>query len=124
LTTQTKYNIVFGSSILNSDEEIMVDQDQTPSRSIEELSELRLRVAQLETALEQQRKGEEGLRENEDRFRTLFETLTLGVVYQDRNGEIIRANPAAERILGLTFSFHRGQVAFCAGLTEEGAPKI
>ncbi|HSO72386.1 MAG TPA: PAS domain S-box protein, partial [Thermodesulfobacteriota bacterium] len=89
----------------------MVDQDQTPRRSIEELSELRLRAAQLETTLEEQRKGEEGLRENEDRFRTLFETLTLGVVYQDHNGEILRANPAAERILGLTLDQMQGRTS-------------
>jgi len=42
-------------------------------------------------------------RENSDRqYRNLFETMAQGVVYQDREGRIISANPAAERILGLT----------------------
>lgn len=42
-------------------------------------------------------------RENSDReYRNLFETMAQGVVCQDREGRIISANPAAERILGLT----------------------
>ena len=89
----------------------MEDQAQTPSRLIEELAELRRRMAHWEATIEQQNKVEETLRGNEERFRALFETLTLGVVYQDRSGEIIRANPAAERILGLTLDQLRGRTS-------------
>ena len=92
-------------------EQDMEDQDQTPSRLIEELAELRRRMAEWETTIEQEKKGEEALREREERFRGLFETLTLGVVYQDRGGEISRANPAAERILGMTLDQMRGRTA-------------
>jgi len=42
------------------------------------------------------------LRHSEERFRLLFETMTLGVVCQAADGRIISANPEAERILGLT----------------------
>ena len=45
---------------------------------------------------------QEALRESEERYRRLFETMTQGVVYQDADGQIIDANPAAQRILGLT----------------------
>ena len=48
------------------------------------------------------RTAERAMRESEERFRTLFETTALGVVHQDASGRIIDANPAAERILGLT----------------------
>jgi PAS domain S-box-containing protein len=41
--------------------------------------------------------------EEQDPFRLLFETMSHGAVYQDADGKIIRANSAAERILGLTF---------------------
>ena len=41
---------------------------------------------------------------SEDQFRTLFETMAQGVVYQSAEGVIISANPAAERILGLTLN--------------------
>jgi PAS domain S-box-containing protein len=40
--------------------------------------------------------------ESEEKHRTLYETMGQGVVYQDSNGAIISANPAAMEILGLT----------------------
>ena len=48
------------------------------------------------------------LRESEKRYHTLFSTMALGVVYQDAEGAIINANPAAERILGLTLDQMKG----------------
>lgn len=46
--------------------------------------------------------AEETVRDSEQRFRGLFETMAQGVTYQDPEGRIILANPAASRILGLT----------------------
>jgi len=43
----------------------------------------------------------ETLRESEEKYRSLFETMAQGVVCQDAQGVITSANPAAERILGL-----------------------
>ncbi len=40
--------------------------------------------------------------ESEEKHRTLFETMVEGVVYQDADGGIVSANPAAERLLGLS----------------------
>lgn len=40
---------------------------------------------------------------SEEKYRNLFLNKSLGVIYQDVDGRIISANPAAERILGLTF---------------------
>jgi len=39
-------------------------------------------------------------KKSEETYRTLFQTMHQGVVYQNRDGRIISANPAAERILG------------------------
>ena len=47
----------------------------------------------------------------EERHRLLFETMTQGVVYQDRNGRIFNANPAATQILGLTFDQMQGRTS-------------
>ncbi|MBT4641775.1 MAG: PAS domain S-box protein [Calditrichaeota bacterium] len=58
-----------------------------------------------------QRQLEENLRESEEKHRTLFETMVLGVVYQDAGGNITDANPAAERILGLSLSQMQGRTA-------------
>jgi transcriptional regulator with PAS, ATPase and Fis domain len=49
------------------------------------------------------------LREREEKYRTLFETMTLGVVYQDASGRITSANPAAQKILGLTLDQMQGR---------------
>ncbi len=52
--------------------------------------------------LQERKRAEEALRESEEKYRTLFDTMVQGVVYQDERGVIISANPAAERILGLS----------------------
>ncbi len=50
----------------------------------------------------EQKRIEAALSESEAKYRTLFETMAQGVIYQDASGEVISANPAAQRILGLT----------------------
>ena len=54
------------------------------------------------TDITAQRNFEQALRESEIRYRTLFETMTQGVVFQNQDGIITQANPAAQTILGLT----------------------
>jgi len=53
----------------------------------------------------------EALRESEEQYRTLFETMIQGVVYLDANGKIISANSAAERVLGLTMDQMQGRAS-------------
>ena len=50
----------------------------------------------------ERREAERALERSEQRFRTLFDTIAHGVVYQDATGTVISANPAAERILGVS----------------------
>lgn len=49
----------------------------------------------------ERQRAEQTLRESEEKYRTLFETMAQGVVYQTIDGRISAANPAAERILGV-----------------------
>ena len=68
----------------------------------------------IETVRENLSKTEEDLqfkrlRESEEKYRNLFETMVFGVVYQDNNGVIISANPAAEEILGLSLDQMQGK---------------
>jgi PAS domain S-box-containing protein/putative nucleotidyltransferase with HDIG domain len=76
----------------------------------------RLGVA-VQGALEQKKMRQERIQarnaliESEERHRTLFETMEQGVVYQDADGKIIAANPAAERILGLSLSQMQGRTS-------------
>ena len=44
-------------------------------------------------------------------FRALFESMSLGVVYQNAHGYITSANPSAERILGLTLDQMQGRTS-------------
>ena len=54
---------------------------------------------------------EDALRESEEKHRTLFETMSQGVVYQNAEGIITDANPAAERILGLSLNQLQGKTS-------------
>jgi PAS domain S-box-containing protein len=55
------------------------------------------------------KRAEEALRVSEQTHRSLFETMTQGVIYQDGMGRVIAANPAAERILGFSLLDKRGR---------------
>ncbi|MBD3179614.1 MAG: PAS domain S-box protein [Candidatus Latescibacteria bacterium] len=57
------------------------------------------------------KEAEVALIDSEKRYRSLFETLVQGVVYQNARGEITSANPAAERILGLTVDQINGRTS-------------
>lgn len=51
------------------------------------------------------------VRDSDVSYRKLFKTMTQGVVYQNAKGKIISANPAAEKILGLTFDQMTGRTS-------------
>ncbi len=75
--------------------------------------------------LEQQRKAWENLRESEEKYRRLFETMAQGVIYQAADGKIISANPAAERILGITLAQMQGKTSMDPRwkmIKEDGTP--
>jgi PAS domain S-box-containing protein len=51
------------------------------------------------------------LAESERKHRALFETMSEGIVYQDHEGQITSANPAAERLLGLSLDQMQGRTS-------------
>ena len=59
----------------------------------------------------ERRQAEEALRDSEEQYRALFETMAQGVVYQNTRGEIISANPAAEKIFGLSLDQMKGRTS-------------
>ena len=70
-------------------------------------------------------KAEQALRKSEEEHRHLFETMAQGVIYQDADGKIISANPAAERILGLTLDQMQGKTSMDPHwqmVKEDGTP--
>lgn len=54
-------------------------------------------------------KHEISLKDSEEKYRNLFQTMEQGVVYYNLNGEIISTNPAAEKILGLNLHEIQGK---------------
>lgn len=69
--------------------------------------------------ISERKKAEELLRESEARFRLLFETMVQGVVFQSRSGAIASANPAAERLLGLTLDQMQGRTPHGSALEDD-----
>ncbi len=69
---------------------------------------------------------EEALRESEEQHRRLFETMSIGVVYhQISDHAIISANPAAERLLGLSLAQMQGKTSMDPRwkmILEDGTP--
>ena len=63
----------------------------------------------------ERKKAEEVLRESEQRYHILAETMLHGVLHQDASGRIIALNPTAERILGKT----REQILGSTSVREE-----
>lgn len=49
----------------------------------------------------ERKRAEEALRVSEEKYRNLFETMAEGVFYQNAEGDVLFANLAAERILGV-----------------------
>ena len=70
-------------------------------------------------------RAETKLIENEHKFRTLFETMAEGVVYHDKTGKIITANPAAEWILASSLDEMHGRTSAdpkWKAIDEDGNP--
>lgn len=56
-----------------------------------------------------QKQSDQKLQESELKYRSLYETMSQGVLYQAPDGKIISANPAAEQILGMPIEQMQGR---------------
>lgn len=61
---------------------------------------------QIQDELTERKKAEAALRESQAKYKTLFEILPLGISITDERGNVVEANPASERILGLSLTEH------------------
>lgn len=57
---------------------------------------------ELEHEITERKQAEEALRESREKYQVLFQILPLGISITDKFGNIIEANPASERILGIS----------------------
>jgi len=72
------------------------DEDKTKEQLIDELVEMRHRIAELEASETKRKRAEETLRESEARYRTLFNSISDSILLINLDDfTIIQANPAA-----------------------------
>lgn len=71
------------------------------------------------------KRAEDALRQSEDKYRSLFETMTHGVIHVDPQGCVMSANPAAERITGMPVEQMRAEPVHAPRwdlVREDGSP--
>ncbi len=82
-------------------------------------------VANLVANFLNSKNADAAIRQSEDRYRTLYETISGGVVLQDIDGKIIQANAAACELLGLTVDQILGRTSMDPrwhAIHEDGSP--
>ncbi|MGA7938165.1 MAG: PAS domain S-box protein [Kovacikia sp.] len=73
----------------------------------------------------ERKRAEVSLRESEERYRSVVETVAEGIVLQHGDGSIFTCNSSAERILGLTADQIRGRSSLdprWGAIHEDGSP--
>jgi len=93
-------------SDVGGDAKKVKDQNQTEIQLINELVELRKRIAELKTLENERKQIEEALRKSEERYRTLFEESRDAIYTTSQEGKILDAN---QSMLNL-FGYSRGEM--------------
>lgn len=80
----------------------MKDQDKTKEQLIDELQELRRRVAAQEGEVANSKRTEEALRQSEERFRAVFEEAPVGMIISGADGVVVKVNQALCKMSGFS----------------------
>ena len=78
----------------------------------------------LRRLLAKQREAEEELRQSEQRFRALVETITHGIQEIDTNGKITFANPAHHKIWGYSETELKGKTVYDLAISVEAGKEL
>lgn len=106
--TISRSSTVSETSDIGSNDQMSVDIYEELTKITNELVNTQRELTSLNTQLEREKRE---LKEKEELYRTLFEAMEQGVVYQDADGFILSANRAAEKILGLTLDQMQGRTS-------------
>lgn len=80
----------------------MKEEAKTKEDLINELVDLRQRIADLETCLELRKQAEEALRESEEGFKNIYEESPIGIELYDSDGRLLHANRACLELFGVS----------------------
>jgi len=80
----------------------MEDSDKTKEQLINELEEMRQGITKLEASEAKCKQTEEALKESEERYKAIFESVNDAIVRLDKYGKIIDFNDRVSDILGYT----------------------
>ncbi|MGF3523213.1 MAG: PAS domain S-box protein, partial [Candidatus Bathyarchaeia archaeon] len=123
------HNVVSGLSVIigNTESPFGVLGAHTTKRRLFTSDEVNFlqAVANLIANFINRKKTEAAIIQSETRYRTLYETVSCGVVVQDQNGKIIQANDAACELLGLTIDQLKGRTSTDPrwhAIHEDGSP--
>src|SRR5918992_482054 len=79
---------------------VMNDQDKTREQLIEELAELRQRLASVESAADRHRQLKKPFQDSEERFHSIIQHSYDAVVLVDSSGTFTYTSPSTFRVLG------------------------
>ncbi len=85
---------------------ILVLNAQLEQRIGERIEELRQTNEELKREIRERQHVEATLRESQLKYQTLFEILSVGLSITDQQGNLIEANQASEKILGISLTAH------------------
>jgi len=91
------------------EQELQRAHAELEQRVAERTSELAEAIQILKREIAERQRVEEALRENEERYRSLFNNSIDGILLATSEGEVLEANPEACRILGMTEDEVRGR---------------
>lgn len=86
------------------------------NRSVKELQDARRAslniIEDMSLEIERRTQAEKKIKESEQKYRQLFESMTHGVFYQLADGSLVDINPAGLRLLGLTAEQFLGRTSY------------
>ena len=97
----------------------MKDEDKIKERLIQELVELRQQVTELEASEMKHKQAQEALRESEEKYRLLAESLPDLVYEFDLEGKFIYVNEAATHLFGYSMDEILSDIRVEDTITEE-----